>query len=359
MRRGRIVVTLLTLAVVAAAAFVVLFVGGRSGLGPANSQTPEPTTGPSGSTGSTGGTIVTSPPPPAICPLSGLPAEGGSVPDRPALAVKVENLPAARPQSGLSWADIVYEEPVEANITRFIAVYQCQDASRIEPVRSARLTDPDILVQFGHPLFGYSGGVPKVVDAIRAAGLVDVNVNRLPDAYERDPDRDAPHNLWTSTQALWAGASSASGIPDPVFKYAKRARGGDPVAEIHIPFSSYSDVRWTWDASSERFLRFHGTVPHSLSDGTQVSSVNVVVQFVHIEMTDIVDSNGTPSPRVISTGSGTAYVLRDGKIVEGRWSRRSLDDVTVFKNEKGRRISLLPGITWVELVPVETPVSYS
>jgi hypothetical protein len=353
-KRGRIIATLLTLAFVGGAVFVVLFVGARSALGPARSDTP-------GSTqGSSGGTESPSPSPlPTICPLSGLEAEAGAVPDRPAVAVKVENLPAARPQTGLSWADIVYEEPVEANITRFIAVYQCQDASHIEPIRSARLTDPDILVQFGRPLFAYAGGVPKVVDAIKAAGLVNLSDRRVPEAFHRDPNREAPHNLWTNTQELYAVAGDPTGIPEPVFKYAKKAKGGSPVSEIHIPFSSYSDVRWAWSSSQKRFLRFHGSEPHTLSDGTQVSSVNVIVQFVRIEMTDIVDVNGAPSPRVISTGSGRAYLLRGGKLVEGTWSRPSLDDVTVFKNSKGRQVSLLAGNTWVELVPMDILVPYS
>src|SRR5437870_3896363 len=100
---------------------------------------------------------TTSPAAPPECPLSGV--KVSQVPARPALAVKVENLPAARPQTGLSWADLVYEEPVEGGITRFIAIYQCQDAARIEPVRSARFTDVDILVQLGKPVFGYAGGV--------------------------------------------------------------------------------------------------------------------------------------------------------------------------------------------------------
>jgi hypothetical protein len=65
--------------------------------------------------------------------------------------VKVENIPVARPQTGLSFADIIYEEPVEGGITRFIVIYQCRDASRIEPIRSGRLTDPDALVQYGPP----------------------------------------------------------------------------------------------------------------------------------------------------------------------------------------------------------------
>src|SRR2546429_351030 len=97
---------------------------------------------------------------PAACPLTGQPAPGGAVPNRPALAIKVENSPESRPPTGLDAADIVYEEAVEGGITRFVVVYQCQDGARVEPVRSARLEDIDILSQFGKPLDGDAGGRP-------------------------------------------------------------------------------------------------------------------------------------------------------------------------------------------------------
>src|SRR5439155_19401498 len=104
-----------------------------------------------------GGTItghdVQAPPP--TCPLTDKQVK--QVPDRPALAIKVENLPEARPQAGLNKADIVYEEPVEGGITRFIVLYQCQDSSRVGPVRSARMADSLVLPQFGNPIFGYAG----------------------------------------------------------------------------------------------------------------------------------------------------------------------------------------------------------
>ena len=160
------------------------------------------------------------PAPPPVCPLSGVRSQ---VPQRPALAVKVENLPAARPQTGLSWADIVYEEPVEAGITRFIAIYQCRDASRIEPVRSARFTDIDVLKQFGTPLFGYAGGVPQVIRAVRSAGITDINFTtaRASKAYRRDPNRSAPHNLYTSTNELYAAAKGLfqPEAPKPLFTF--------------------------------------------------------------------------------------------------------------------------------------------
>ena len=84
----------------------------------------------------------------AACPLSGVPAPTGGVPNRPAMAVKVDNYPTARPQSGLDKADIVFEQPVEGGITRYVAVFQCNDAFLIGPVRSARSIDIGIPVSW-------------------------------------------------------------------------------------------------------------------------------------------------------------------------------------------------------------------
>jgi hypothetical protein len=344
-RRGRaLLATLITLLVVAGVVGGVLYLGGRNGIGPlahGDDSRRGDVTSPSSS------------PLPTVCPLSGKKPVGGAVPDRPALAVKVENVPAARPQTGLSWADIVYEEPVEAGITRFIAVYQCQNASRIEPVRSGRLTDPDILRQFGTPIFAYAGAVPQVYQKVAAAHLHDVNFNKpgaMNHVYFRDTARLAPHNLWTSTRALYAFAHVHDGVPAPVFDYSKHFHGMR-ISGIHLPFSSYSDVYWRWDSSKKVWLRFHGTAPHLLSDGTQVSAVNVVVQVVRVYLTDIHDVNGVQSPEVVATGSGKAYVLRGGKVIEGTWSRPKLSDVTVFKDRTGKEIHLAAGNTWVELLP--------
>jgi hypothetical protein len=348
-RRGRSAGLLIVgAALVALAVVVVVFVGGRSGG--------------SNATGTPGGDEPTSPgasaapAPPPICPLTGLPAKNGRVPDRPVLAVKVENLPAARPQTGLSWADIVYEEPVEANITRFIVLYQCTDASRIEPVRSARFTDADVLSQYGHAVIAYSGGVPKVQDSLTAAGLVVISASQHPDAFHRDPARVAPHNLYASSKELYRLAGDrAGGAPDAVFTYTDGKVKGKRTEGIHLPFSSDSDVYWRWSPSAKRYLRWHGSVPHTYSDGSQVRATNVVVQVVDVKMTDVHDVNGVPSPEVEATGRGTAYVFRDGRMVKGTWVRESKNDVTKFLDAKGREIPLLAGNTWVELLPSNLP----
>ena len=291
-------------------------------------------------------------PPPPSCPLTGQPAPHGEVPARPALAIKVENLPDARPQAGLDRADVVYEEPVEGGITRFIVVYQCHDAARVGPVRSGRTTDPKVLVQFGRPVMGYAGGQAPVVRAIDRAGLIDENYNIAISAYTRDDTRPAPHNLYTSTRSLWKAAKATEGAPAPVFSYDPEVAGSSRKARtVHLPFSSYSDVYWTWSRREGAWLRSHGTVPHVLEDGTQVRAANVVVMQVQVRTGAIVDAAGNHSPEVELTGSGKAYVFRDGRMVVGRWERASLKDVTTFVTKAGREIALAPGVTWVELLP--------
>lgn len=301
------------------------------------------------------------PPPAPTCPLTGKPGPQGGIPDRPALAVKVENLPEARPQAGLDRADIVYEELVEGGITRFIAVYQCHDAGRVGPVRSGRLTDPDVLVQFGHPAIGYAGAANQVVKAIDRAGLIDVNYVAAASAYTRDPNRPAPHDLYASTGALWKAAGSVEGAPEPVFSYGPDVQGRSRRAStVHLPFSGYSDVLWKWSRQDGMWLRSHGSVPHALEGGSQVSATNVVVMSVEVTYPGtIVDAAGNPSPEVTLTGSGKAYVFRDGRMALGRWERASLGDVTKFVSKDGQEIALAPGTTWVELLPSTIPVQAS
>src|SRR5919106_2632479 len=152
---------------------------------------------------------------PKTCPLTGLePSRGRGVPERPALAVKIENISISRPQAGLQAADIVYEQPVEGGITRFVAIFQCGNAERVGPVRSVRESDPAILVQFGSPLFGYAGGVGAVERAVRDAGIQDLNYKVAIEAYTRDPSREPPHDLYTTTRALYRSGRGSSQVPE-------------------------------------------------------------------------------------------------------------------------------------------------
>lgn len=293
---------------------------------------------------------------PKICPLTGLePGEGRVVPERRALAVKIENISVSRPQIGLQAADIVYEQPVEGGITRFVVVFQCRDAARLGPVRSARIVDRDILLQFGSPLFGYSGGIAQVKSAIREAGVRDVNIDEAPDAYELDPSRVAPHNLYTSTRALYRAGGGGREVPEPVFTFDEDlpSEGARRAREVHVDFSPESDVFWRYRRGQNRYLRFHGEEPHTLEDGKHVSATNVVVQVVMVRLTGLRDPAGNPVPEVNVIGGGPAFVFRNGKVIQGRWVRESKGAITRFEDRQGNEIALAPGTTWVELFPRE------
>jgi hypothetical protein len=282
----------------------------------------------------------------ATCPLTDLPGPNGKVPQRPALAVKVDNLPAARPPYGLGAADVVYEQPVEGGITRFIVIYQCHDAPRIEPVRSARLMDPDLVRQYGaHPLFAYAGAVPPVVAKIDASPLIDVGVYRAPSAYHRDSARQAPHNLVSSTSALYTAGSAqhaSTAPPAPVFQYGPLP-DHRAATSVHIAFPS-SDLTWTWQSQGGKWTRsYSDTGPATLADGGQIAAANVIVMRL--------------TPALAVTGSGAAQVFRNGAVMDGTWRRSSLSDLTELVDGAGQSIPLTPGQTWIELVPTTVNVT--
>jgi hypothetical protein len=201
-------------------------------------------------------------------------------------------------------------------------------------------------------LFAYAGAVPLVEREVPEVGLTDVNYNIAVDAYTRDDAREAPHNVYTTTAALWKAGKSKVGAPTPVFTYTGKYDGrSKKVAGVHLPYSSVSDVYWRWSRGEDAWLRSHGDVPHTVEGGEQVSATNVVVQVVRVVAGGITDVAGNASPDVELTGSGKAYVLRDGRLIVGRWERPSLDDLTRFIAKDGTEITLAPGRTWVELLP--------
>ena len=295
-----------------------------------------------------------SPSPVATCPLTGEPAPGGAVPTRPALAIKVENLPEARPQYGLDGADIIYEEPVEGGITRFIVIFHCGDADRVEPVRSARTTDPLVLEQLGTVAFGYADAAGYVQNAVEkyARQIDDVNWQNVSDAYHNDPARSAPHDLYTSTAELWKAAKKPFlAPPQPLFSYGEMPGKSKRAKDVRLYFSDYSDVHWKWVGGKDQWARYHGTVKHTLDTGAQVMATNVVIQIVEVKNSDHLDPAGNPVPEVTLTGGGKAYLLRDGRMYSGKWTRDSEKDLTTFTTAGGQEFMLAPGNTWVELFP--------
>jgi hypothetical protein len=293
--------------------------------------------------------------PPEPCSLTGVALPNDQdPPERPVLAVKVENTPDAQPLAGLDRADIVYEEVVEGGITRFVALYQCDDAARVGPVRSIRSTDPDILAPMSeHPLLAFSGGSKGVRTIVEDAGMTTMDEDSATEAFTRDDARVAPHNLFTSTKRLYAeGKRLAKGEPAPAspFTYSdevptpsKKARSATVV------FSGLATAEWRWQQG--RWVRYLDGSPMLLEGGEPIVTDNVVIQVVKTTESDFQDVAGYPSPEVDLTGKGKAYVLRNGKLITGTWERGDVGGFTTFTTKSGEEITLTPGTTFVELAP--------
>ena len=141
-----------------------------------------------------------------------------SRPNRPALVAKIDNVGAARPQTGLNQADVVFEEIVEARLTRFAAVFHSQGSNPVGPIRSGRTQDVDLLSGLNQPLFLWSGGNPGVTAAIDNSDFISINHSGGGGGFYRT-DRPAPHNLYNNTDAVWAQTTPEAGRPSPLFRY--------------------------------------------------------------------------------------------------------------------------------------------
>lgn len=288
-------------------------------------------------------------------PLTGLPVTDPATAARPALVVKIDNAPKARPQAGLERADVVFEELVEGGVTRFLAVFHSHDADPLGPVRSVRPVDPEIVTPLGG-LFAYSGGAPKFQAMIRRAPVKDVGADAFPEAYRRDRSRPAPNNLFTRTPLLYTRADGES--PPPRWFDFRRpgepfsGTGLEPVGRMVVSMGQRTSVAWDWDQSAGLWRRTTNGTPHVLAGGGQYGADNVLLQFVPYRATDDLDVGNNHVPTAEVTGSGDVIALSAGHMVRGRWRKPSVASVTDYEDLDGRPIRLAPGRTWVMLVPV-------
>ena len=151
------------------------------------------------------------------------------------LAVKIDNIGYARPQTGLTRADLVYVLPVEGGLSRFLAIFSASYPPVIGPVRSAREDDLELLRQFGRPAFAYSGATAALLPYIhRTARIVDL-YDGIAGGYYRDASRIAPYNLYAHTRQLLRQAPRASAARDIGFRFGPPPAGGSRPGRLRCP----------------------------------------------------------------------------------------------------------------------------
>ncbi len=266
---------------------------------------------------------------------------------RPAVALKIDNVDQARPQTGIGRADVVYEEMVEGSLTRLIAIFHSQLPPTAGPVRSVRVSDFDVLAAYNRPLLGASGANPGVLSALKDAPVVNVNALVSPH-YWRDTSRRAPHNLYTSPSKLLSHAPSGAAAPPAMFLTGHRDAGAS-VKGVTVAFGR-ATANWTWDATQAQWRRKQNGTDHVDKTGGPIGAENVVV-MVTSYTPNAIDAN---SPEAHTVGTGRAMMFLNGTVVDGTWKRTEATAPIKFYDKSGRQVVFRPGQTWVELAPPGT-----
>ena len=263
------------------------------------------------------------------------------------LAVKIDNIVYARPQTGLTHADIVYALPVEGGLSRFLAVFSSHYPHVIGPVRSAREDDLELLRQFGRPAFAYSGATAALLPYIhRTARIVDL-YDGIASGYYRDNSRIAPYNLYARTRQLLHQAPRASTARDIGFRFGPPPAGGKVTRSASVSYPAAS-FRFTWSPAKDRWLVSVDGRQAVTTGGKRLSPATMVIQYTNVRTSRFLEYGKRP-PYAETTGSGTALVLRDGKAWTAHWSRPKANGGTTFTTAGGRPMTFAPGQVWVVL----------
>ena len=272
------------------------------------------------------------------------------------ISVIIENAPAARPQSGLSKADIVYEIMAEGGITRFLAIYNQGVADNVGPVRSAR---PYFVMKAAehNAIFAHAGGSVEAYVYMKEMNIDTIDEFKFFQAYWRSKDRKAPHNLYTSVANL-RNQAQRLGYNKPIkgggfpVRTPQEALGTEDAPQVEIVYAGDYRVKFSWDATKRVYRRYINDKPHTDSlNGQQVTTSNIIIQLTEQK---VKDAEGRIE--ITFVGKGNGWILLDGKAAAIRWEKNSLGEKTRYNNADGRELKINPGSLWIEVVSTQNKV---
>jgi hypothetical protein len=291
------------------------------------------------------------------------PRDGGQVdlfvpPPHAGLAIMVENQADARPQSGLHRADVVYEALAEGGITRFIALYLTNDASKVGPVRSLRHYFAFFAADYGADLV-HIGASPEGFAWRDAMNMGKLDESAADPGVWRVSTRRPPHNAYTDTAAdrefLLARGRQRNRLWGPLRFSSGVETGSAPATNVALRFRPWPyEVTYDWDGS--RYLRsVDGGAHLDLDTGERIGPVSIVLQYADVEA--IPNDEKLRLDVDLVGASGDLVVLSNGTARNGTWRKTAPRTSTVWLDEAGDPLVLPPGQVWVEVLPIGSPVS--
>ena len=282
------------------------------------------------------------------------------------LAVSIDDSRVARPQSGFNATSIVWQAPADGYESRYLMVFQEQDAVDIGPVRSARIYLAHWASELDAALSHYGGDrlTRRWMEANRGDLFVDVDgMGAGNSAYHRISARKAPHNAYTSSADLWRVAAKLDGAAtiDPEvhvrpFRDDGPAAGRPASQVISVPYRTVK-VGYAYDPLTNSYLRsLDGKAHIDPMDGQQVSARTVVVLYMSFR-TDNKIEPGHNRPVLGYIGTGKATIYMEGRAIQGTWSKASEAAPTLILGPDGTELPFVRGRIFMQVVPTGTKVT--
>lgn len=297
-------------------------------------------------------------PPGFVCTLTGLKdTEEANVKQRP-IAVMIDNEINARPQSGLDSAEIIYEIPVEGNITRYMGIYHHLPSEKIGPVRSARPYFIDKALEFG-AIYVHCGGSPQALKDLSTLNVDAFNDLKGTPVFWRSTDRKMPHNLYTNTKYMREVSETKKlenkSAPE-YFKFSDdfSIPDGAYQKKVLINYSGYYKVSYLYNEEEKVYYRFINDTPmQDKETKNDIKATNIIIEKVGIK---VIDNVGRL--QLNNIGKNRGYFLTGGRLIEIEWQKDSRGGKTVYRDLKGNEIELNKGITWIQVVSVNTKIDF-
>ncbi len=295
----------------------------------------------------------------AIDTLTGLYIDEEAAARRP-IAVVINNLHKAKPQSGIAQADLIYEVLAEGDITRLVALFKSFDSQKIGPVRSTR----DYFLDFAlnhDAIFAHHGGSPAGYNAISSLGIDHLDGMADGATFWRDPARaNVPgmyeHSSYTDSKGLLTVIEKNikrptvyEDAPTP-FQFSDTdmtPTGALPASVVTVPYSSTYTRSFVYDKDTSMYLVYQGEEPHIDEEtGEQLAVKNILVQLTTMGVISG-DDAGRRSVNVV--GSGGGYYMTDGMYIPIKWSKTSHNAPMMWTDEAGNPLVMNKGKTWINV----------
>ncbi len=271
------------------------------------------------------------------------------------VGIMIDNHPFARPQSGLLAAKIIYEAPAEGGITRYLAIFDSeQNVEKVGPVRSARTYFIDWLQEYSG-LYMHCGGSPEALSILKQGDVFDLNEMFNGQYFWRDDNRNAPHDLYTSSEK-WNKALLARSEEKKIFNNAWKfgeitSTSLEMVKNVSVVYSTDYVVDWRYNEIQKNYTRYINDVISREGENDLVAE-SIIIQYVKSR---VIDDYGRKE--ITTDGQGDMRFLRDGTMVRGIWKKEN--GRTRFFDVAGQELNLKPGKIWIQIVPKEINIKIS